>query len=432
MRFNLRKIIGAVLLAILLLTGQTAMGVQAAGQQFLVLPSLSDVICKSYLAYDMDTDSILVSSKENERVFPASMTKIMTAALALEYLTSDMTLSTSQAALDGTTRDSSLMGLGLGEQVTFMEMMYGLMLPSGNDAANVLAEAVVDAAKFTDAANPEKTKLQLFADMMNQKASELGLTGTNFVNAHGLHDENHYTTAMDLARIFEYAMEYEEFLEIIYAPSHAFKATNLHTYDGWLISRNSNYLMTDPWILGQETTVARVLGGKTGTTSAAGSCLIMLSQNKNGHYMISVVAGIPYGSSSSVRMATFMAAVMNAGAQTCYFSDPEVRVHGDVMTNAPRNLPAGWIEATIPTEAPPEETGSPDASELTNPGITQSYPDGSSGAQGNTPEQNPLSLSDERIVLIAGVLLLVAIVVCIVILRQIVKSRRRGDGIRRL
>ena len=386
----------------------------SSGQLPLQLPSLSDVICKTYLAYDTQTKQMLVNSRETEKIFPASMTKVLTAALALEYLSTDVTLAVSQAALDGTTPDSSMMGLGLGEQVTFTELMFGLLLPSGNDAANVLAEGVVTAAGYTDPTNPDKTKLQLFADMMNNKIAELGLTDTHFVNASGLHDENHYTTAMDMVKIFEYAMTYDIFLEIIAAPSHVFKATNLHTYDGWLISRNSNHLVSDPWILGEQTMVAQIIGGKTGTTSAAGSCLVMLTLNKNGHYMISVVAGIPYSTVGSFRMATFMAAVVNQGSQVCYYADPVIRVDGDVITNAAKTIPAGWV---LPEPEKKEDETPPDTTEQ------EGVPDPSSGENNhnnlptNANSGSP-DLGDIAVVVMSVALLLLASVTALWLIRK--------------
>ena len=392
------------------------------GQEPISLPSLDDLVCAAYLSYDTENEEILVSSKETEKIYPASMTKVLTAALALEHLPMDKIISVSQSALNGTTPDSSLMGLVLGEQVLVSELIYGLMLPSGNDAANVLAEAVVEEMGFADPSAPDKTKLSLFSDIMNQKIASLGLTGTHFLNAHGLHDENHYTTALDLVKIFQYAMTYDGFIEVISSNSHAFKATNMHTYDAWLVSRNTNFLLEDPWILGNQTNVARIIGGKTGTTSAAGSCLVQLAQVKNGHYIINVIAGVPSGGSS--RMTTFMATLINAGANVCWTADSTIRVDGSVMTNKKDNKPVGWTEPTVP-----EEEVLPTSEEEGEPSSPLAHEQETKTTEITQVPQDGFSISDffsqnGRLIL-ACVILLIALIACVVILRQIMQNQKR-------
>jgi len=392
------------------------------GQEPIKLPSLDDLVCAAYLSYDTENEEILVSSKETEKIYPASMTKVLTAALALEHLPMDKIISVSQSALNGTTPDSSLMGLVLGEQVLVSELIYGLMLPSGNDAANVLAEAVVEETGFADPSAPDKTKLSLFSDIMNQKIASLGLAGTHFLNAHGLHDENHYTTALDLVKIFQYAMTYDGFIEVISSNSHAFKATNMHTYDAWLVSRNTNFLLEDPWILGNQTNVARIIGGKTGTTSAAGSCLVQLAQVKNGHYIINVIAGVPSGGSS--RMTTFMATLINAGANVCWTADSTIRVDGSVMTNKKDNKPVGWTEPTVP-----EEEVLPTSEEEGEPSSPLAHEQETKTTEITQVPQDGFSISDffsqnGRLIL-ACVILLIALIACVVILRQIMQNQKR-------
>src|SRR5664280_214049 len=193
------------------------------GQQEITLPQLSEVVCKSYIVYDRTKGEILISQNPDQKIYPASMTKIMTAALALDNLATDQILTVSQSAMNATTPNSSLMGLQVGEEISVNELLYGLLLPSGNDAANVLAEAIVTATGYTDPVNPLRSKLDLFSDLMNQKVTELGLLNTHFVNANGLHDDNHYTTASDLAIIFNYAVDHADFRTAISSPTHVFK-----------------------------------------------------------------------------------------------------------------------------------------------------------------------------------------------------------------
>ena len=426
---------GLISAQILIAGGFASISLFAIGQQEVRLPAAENIICNTYLAYDVETDAILVSKDEQKRIYPASMTKVMTAALALEHLNPEDVFEVSQAARDATPAGSSLMGVALGEQLTVSELLYGLLLPSGNDAANVLAEAVITKTGYTDPSNVEKSKINLFSDMMNNKAAELGLADTHYMNAHGFHDENHYTTAVDLAKVFKYAAQYEDFLKIISTPSHVFKETNMHQYDGWLISTNTNFLVGNPWILGQNTQVARVIGGKTGSTSDAGHCLVMMSEIKNGHKMITVVAGVEYG--ASTRMATFMAAVMNAGADTCFRQDSEIRIEGDVITNAAVNKPDNWISPTpIPEEIPQETEAvatvntneqSMEQNETANIVVQQEQKNDVQVTEKKIATEKESmfeQIRNSRVLMLASIVLVIAFIGCIIIIRQMIKGKR--------
>ena len=406
------------------------------GQQDITLPALSDVVCKSYVVYDRTKGEILISQDPDEKIYPASMTKIMTAALALDNLKTDQVLTVSQTAIAATTPNSTLMGLVVGEQISVSELLYGLLLPSGNDAANVLAEAIVTASGYTDAANPARSKLDLFGDIMNQKVSELGLANTHFVNANGLQDDNHYTTASDLAKIFDYALSHDDFRAVISSPTHVFKATNMHSFDAWSVAKNTNCLLTDPWILGADTTVAKIVGGKTGTTITAGTGMTLLSVDKNGDELISVVCGIPYETAN--RLTSYMAAVLNAGALTCFQNDPVVRIAGNVMDNKPYNAAADFgpsLAANLPTSEPsvtPAVTAAPSGSSTVVPAGTDS-----SGVQTDQGKSgsSPLNIVKEHPVvsIIIGVILFIAAALAVVYFSANRKrKRRRSNGIRRI
>ncbi len=409
------------------------------GQEPVELPPLEEVECASFIVINRSNGETIISKQENARIYPASMTKIMTVALALEYLDTDAYVTVSQSAMDATTPNSTMMGLKVGEQIKISELLYGAMLPSGNDAANVLGESVVLAVKGADAA-ADTTKGSLisqFAELMNSKAAELGLIGTHFVNTNGLHSENHYTTAAELAVIFEYALSFEEFRIVINTPTHAYKATNIHTFDGWSIARNTNYLLNDPWILGEDTKVVEVVGGKTGTTIDAGTGMTLLAVNKNGDEMITVVCGIPY--SVSNRQTTFVAAVLNAGAQTCFDADPVIRVEGNVMSHRPYNAPEGaGPEVKNPTEPTQQtETGQTESSVPTSASSVNTQPS-------NVQEKENASLgkymADHPIItgLVILAFLVVLAIILLVIIPAVVKrkrSRRRipgYQGIRRI
>ena len=115
------------------------------GQPDIPVPALSDVHCASYCVYDKTTGYIVLSMNQDDRIYPASMTKIMTCLLSLELLETSSKITVSASALAGLGNDSSLMGVLEGEKVKVSELLYGLMLPSGNDAANALGEGCIDA-----------------------------------------------------------------------------------------------------------------------------------------------------------------------------------------------------------------------------------------------------------------------------------------------
>ena len=159
------------------------------------------IYSNSAIAIDADNLSVLYGKNINTTVYPASITKIMTAILALENLNLNDSVIVSKNAIK-IPWDSSSIYLKEGEILTVKELLYGLLLNSGNDAANVLAEAV-------------SGSIDEFIVLMNNKAKELGCSGTNFINAHGYSDDNHYTTALDIVKIFDYCIKNETFMEII-------------------------------------------------------------------------------------------------------------------------------------------------------------------------------------------------------------------------
>jgi len=417
------------------------------------IPPLEEVECASYIVVNRTTGEVVISKDADTKIFPASMTKVMTVALALEYLDPQDYVTVSQTAMDATTPNSTMMGLVVGEEVQISELLYGAMLPSGNDAANVIGEAVAakglelscvvlptpsatDTSETGETIDPtEPSLMHVFTIMMNNKAAELGLVNTNFTNTNGLHNDNHYTTAADLAVIMDYALSFQDFVTIINSPTHVFKATNKHTYDGWSIARNTNYLLNDPWILGKDTKVAQVVGGKTGTTIVAGTGMAAFSLNKNGSEMITIVCGIPYDLSK--KQTIFVASVMDAGAQVCYDQDPVDRISGNVMDYRPCNSPVGFeaegvVEPTVP-----------------EPEITPDIPITPSEVQQPNEPKNTENISEDEgnffskhpVISIIGLVIIVFIVavVFLVIIPAVVHRKRRKrshrssqDGIRRI
>lgn len=222
--------------------------------------------------FDVTDANVLYSKNATERMYPASITKVMTALIAIEEGNlSDIVTVTGDAVI--TEPGASLCGIKPGDQITMEQLLYGLMMPSGNDAANAIA---VHMAGSMDA----------FVDRMNERAKELGATQTHFMNPSGLSNDDHYTTAYDLYLIFNEALKLPLFREIIHTQSYTAQYTDA---SGAPVSQTWN---VGNWYQKGDTETPAgltVLGGKTGTTKAAGYCLIMAVDDSSGGEYISVV-----------------------------------------------------------------------------------------------------------------------------------------------
>lgn len=210
------------------------------------------------------------------RLYPASTTKILTALVAIKNSNLDDVVTVSSAASASSfSWDASIAGLQTGDQLTLRDLLYGLMLPSGNDSAVAIAEYV---------GGTEEN----FMEMVNEEAQNLMATGTHFVTPNGLHDEDHYTTAYDMYLIFNEAVKYDEFVDIISADSYTAQITDA---DGAV--RSVTWEPTSFYARGEAAlpTGATVIGGKTGYTGEAGNCLVLLDQAADGDYYISIVMG---------------------------------------------------------------------------------------------------------------------------------------------
>ncbi len=206
------------------------------------------------------------------RMNPASTTKIMTAILALKYGNLDEPVTVTDAAII-TESGSSMAGVKPGDVMQLEDLLYGLMIPSGNDAANAIAVHI-------------SGSIEAFASLMNEEAERIGATGTHFVNANGLTDPDHYTTAYDLYLIFNEALKYEKFREIIGAHDHMAEYTDADGNPKTVTWGVGNYYMNGKTETPEGLTV---FGGKTGTTQAAGYCLIMGTRTENGKEYASVI-----------------------------------------------------------------------------------------------------------------------------------------------
>ena len=236
-----------------------------------------------------------VSFRQNifQKVYPASTTKILTALLILEHcdLKDEVTISREAVSIGA---DSSSCKLAEGDVLTVEQLLNGLILVSGNDAANALAEHC--SGSVAD-----------FVELMNETAASLGATNSHFVNPHGLPDEDHYTTVYDMYLIFQEALKRDDFRELIAAS--AYDAV-YRDASGGQVTKTWN--STNKYKNGEQEAPEgfTVIGGKTGTTNAAGHCLVLVSQNAMGEEIISIVYR---GESTSDLYAQMNALLTNYG-----------------------------------------------------------------------------------------------------------------------
>lgn len=225
------------------------------------------IFSQSAILIDAETGQVLFEKNPDSRMFPASTTKIMTLMLALESGISMDTVVTIPAQAENVPADSSKMYVKAGEQMPFKDLLYGFMLESGNDGAVAIA-IIVSGSE------------EQFVVRMNERAQELGCTNTNFVNSHGYHDNNHYTSARDLAIISRAAMQIKEFREIVATHTYILSATNMRskreiTTRVDMVNPESDYYMPE------------CTGIKTGYHSKAGNCFVG-SAEMGGRTVISV------------------------------------------------------------------------------------------------------------------------------------------------
>ena len=245
---------------------------------FFILFSISyadidfDINCSSAILINAKNGEILYEYNAHDKAYPASTTKVLTALLALEN-ESDYSkeIIPSHYAIYSVKSGSSIAYFSEGENLTFDQVMYGLLLPSGNDAANIIAEEIGGS-------------ISKFVAMMNDRAIELGAKNTNFTNPSGSHDNNHYTTAYDLSLFAREAMKHEKFREIISTSSYTMPSTNRSSTERKFT--NTNKLLSP----NHQYYYEYATGMKTGFTSNARNCLIA-SASRNGVDLISVVLG---------------------------------------------------------------------------------------------------------------------------------------------
>lgn len=278
----MKRILSLVFAALLFFGSFSFFPFAEAGADSFSLSSVYEPYCILVNADDPESAYRGIERDADKQVFPASTTKILTCLVALENGNlNDMVTVSANAVNFG--RGNSLMGLQAGDQYSLIDLLYGMMLPSGNDAAIAIAEHI---AGSTEA----------YADMMNQKAADIGMTHSHFVTVHGKQNDNHYTTVRDMAILTAYALNgknnahKDEFRKIVGAATYTAKSGPREIY---LV--NSNRLLIDtpptedlPSPISCKYEYA--IGVKTGDTAKAGKCLIAAAE-KDGVTLIAVLYG---------------------------------------------------------------------------------------------------------------------------------------------
>ena len=227
---------------------------------------------------DVDTGAVLYEYNAQEQRYPASITKVMTALLALEAvdrgeISLDQVVTLTDDLYQDIGEGGSSADLRAGEQLSVLDLLYCVLLPSANEACNALAQVTAGS-------------IDAFVERMNQRAQELGMEATHFTNTHGYHDAGHYTTAYDIYLMCREAMEHETFRTITSSRSHDLPATEFHEartiYD-------TNALISS-WQYGSRYLYEYATGIKTGSTPEAGYCLASAA-SKDGRDLICVVLG---------------------------------------------------------------------------------------------------------------------------------------------
>lgn len=243
-----------------------------AGTDGIATDQFDGSLAESAGVFDLTGGNVKAAQNIFEQMYPASTTKILTCYLAVKYGNLEDSVTVSETAVD-LPSDSSTCGLKAGDTLSLEQLLYGLMLCSGNDAANVIAEHI-------------SGDIDSFVALMNTEAAALGATRSHFVNPHGLHDENHYTCAYDLYLILNAAIQNDEFLQVFSARTYTADYTSESGEAVEQVWNSTNLYLSGDQEIPEGITI---IGGKTGTTNSAGSCLVLLSRNVDQETYISVV-----------------------------------------------------------------------------------------------------------------------------------------------
>lgn len=242
---------------------------------------------KAAIVYERKSDTMIYAWNPDQQIYPTSTAKMMTALIAIEKGDPAKKVIVSKRALDELPIGTITAKLQAGEELTLEQLLYCLMTASANDAALVIAEHIAGSQSA-------------FVDMMNQKAAELGCKDTVYTNPHGLHDPNMHTTARDICRLTDAALENELFRTLFCAKSHEIPATNKS--DARTVT-TSNLMMRQP--AHKKYHDPRVTGGKTGSTDAGGRCLVATAEGNGMELLTIVMDATPTYEIPGISLATY-------------------------------------------------------------------------------------------------------------------------------
>lgn len=314
--------------------------------------ALGEVQAKAALLVDQRTGAVIYAKNEHQELYPASLTKIMTALLVLEAidegrLSMDQSITATETSMETLADDGSTAGIKVGETMTVEQLLYCMLVVSANEACTILGEQV-------------SGSVSAFVDDMNAKAEELGCENTHFMNPHGLHDPQHYTSAWDLYLITKAAMEYPEFMTICDTTSITIPATNMSPERPLY---NTNYLICGYRSRGYLNGDAH--GVKTGSHSQAGHCLVATAQRAS-MSLLSVVLGADRVQDDEGVWWTYSFGETNRMFNWAFenFTYQTVLEEHDVAGEAPVSLsrmdhvtlrPAQAVEILVPRDLNPED-----------------------------------------------------------------------------
>ena len=247
----------------------TDTNVNAAKNNHTAWPAVSSIYAESAILMEASTGTILYDKECNKKMYPASITKIMTALLTIEHCSLDETVTFSENAINSLSYDDANIACQVGEKMSVKDCLYALMLSSANEVATALGEHIAGS-------------VSKFADMMNERAKQAGAKNTHFVNANGLHDTNHYVTAYDMAMITRAAAKYPLFNEIVNSTTYTIKKNNKRKESVLSYQRHKMVWPTSGYYYDG------IIGGKTGYTDQSGTTLVTYAK-RNGMTIIAVV-----------------------------------------------------------------------------------------------------------------------------------------------
>ena len=242
-----------------------------------VLATEPNVSAEAIYSVEVSNGKVLCEKKAHEKKFPASTTKVMTALLVLENCELTDTATASYNAISIIPSGYSTAHIQVGETLTIEDLLYALMLPSANEAANILAEHVAGS-------------ISSFATMMNTRAEELGCENTHFVNPNGIHNDDHYSTAYDLYLIANEAMRNPEFRKIVSTPTYTLPSTDKYADNDRVCKSTNQLIHVNNSNRSDNYYYKYCIGIKTGYTTQAQNCLISQA-SKDGLEILNVVLG---------------------------------------------------------------------------------------------------------------------------------------------